>query len=265
MSKNAPAPIFPGFTSPDTDFGAVVDGRRAPVLVYEIDLSTARTYTGTGVNAALQIKITGNSMFIDQASDVGNATMIFEGVQDNTAPLVRAAVFVQPGFVASVPFVNLWIANTAQAGKKLRIFYGVDIDFVPSVNASVAVSGSVNAVNYGQAYGASYKSITTLAANTPDTIFLPAANVNGAILWSAASYSRAAVAIQTAFLAKTSAPASVIDGDSLAQMTLGENGTDVWTNLALPNPIVVPAGKGLYFISAAAEAVAHRMALYTLL
>lgn len=265
MNHNAPAPNFPGITAPSTDFGAVIDGRRAPVLVYEVDLSTARTYGGTGANAALQLRITGNSLFIDQAADVGNATLVFEGVQDNTAPQIRAAVFVQPGFVASVPFANLWIANSAQAGKKLRIFYGVDIDFIPSVNASVAVSGSVNAVPYGMPYAASYKSITLLAANTPDQIFSPASNTNGAIIWTASASARNA-SVQAALIAKASAPATVIDGDVLSQQVgvPGFAAGDYAININAP--MFVAAGKGAYFIATGADTIcAGRSALYTLL
>lgn len=258
---NAPAPVFPGITAPSTDFAALIDGRRATLFVYELDLSTARSFAA---GTAVQLKLTGNTVFVDQASDVGNVTMIFEGVQDDTGPLIRPAIYVQPGFIAKIPFANLRVANTAQTGKKLRIFYGVDVDFVPSVNASVAITGNVNAVNYGATYQTSYKSTTLLAANTPDTIFSPGANVNGAIVWSAGGFTRG-TALGTSFLAKSSAPTNILDGDPITQVALGENSTDVWANHSLPNPIFIGAGKGLYYISPALEVVAYRTALYTLL
>jgi hypothetical protein len=261
--SNAPAPNFPGITSPSIDFGSVIDGRRATLFVYELDLSSARSFTA---GTATQLKLTGNSFFIDQASDVGNASVIFEGVQDDTGPVIRPAVFVQPGFVAKIPFANIRVANSAQTGKKLRIFYGVDVDFVPSVNASVAITGSVNAIPYGYTYGASYKSITAVAANTPDTVFSPASNVNGAMLWTASFLIQQSAAMGASYVAKTSAPTSIIDGDVVLQTTGFFNAAVNFETANLTNPILIPAGKGLYFISSAAtNTQILRSALYTLL
>jgi hypothetical protein len=263
--NNAPAPNFPGITSPSIDFGSVIDGRRATLFVYELDLTSARSLTA---GTATQIKLTGNSIFIDQASDVGNATVIFEGVQDDTGPVIRPAVYVQPGFVAKIPFANLRIANSAQSGKKLRIFYGVDVDFVPSVNASVAISGNVSAVPYGAAYGASYKSTTNLAANTADAVFAAASNINGALVHGAEFISGnggTAGYAATGFLAKTSAPTTAIDGDVIL-------GATNWTSTVgstgqLQQPVFIAAGKGLYFISTLAETAngVYRNVRYTLL
>ena len=263
-SPPAPPPGTYGMAAPATDFEALIDGRRSPLRVYELDLASARSFTG---NTAAQIKITGNSFFIDQAADVGNASVIFEGVQDDSNPNIVVPVYVQPGFVSRVPFASIRVANTAQAGKKLRIIYGVDVDFVPSVNASVAVSGSVNAINYGQPYGASYKSVTALAANTPEIVFTPAANANGAILWSAQFVNNnAAGNPQAGYVAKNAAPATIIDGDIIlgAHLTvsIGAGGGTAGT---LQNAVLIPAGKGLYFIATAAESTAMRAALYTLL
>lgn len=264
MNTSPPAgPAF-GLGQPTTDFEALIDGRRSPLRVYELDLSTAHTFGGTGANAAVQLRITGNSFFIDQAPDVGNAYVIFEGVQDDTGPNIVTAVYVQPGFVSRVPFANVRIANTAQAGKKLRIIYGVDVDFLPSVNASVAVSGSVNAINYGAAYGAAYKSTTAMAANTPDTVFAPASNVNGAIVWSACAIPGGVAAVLGAFVAKTSAPANVLDGDVIH--IAGSNGATYGQAAPMANPVFIAAGKGLYWIPNTAESGTQlRQVLYTLL
>lgn len=259
---NPRAPDFPGFTAPSTDFGAVIDGRRSPPLIYEIDLSSARSY---GAGTAEQIRLTGNSFYIDQAPDVGNAYVVFEGVQDNTGPLVRPAIYVQPGFVSRVPFANLWIANAAQAGKKLRIIYGTDIDFLPSLNGTLTIGGTVSATPYGFTYGASYDSATALGANSPETVFTPAANANGAILWSA-QFTQNAGTPGAGFVAKTSAPTTVIDGDQiLGTCVQTYSGGIYFESGALPNPVKIDAGKGLYFINTAATSGANRNALYTLL
>jgi hypothetical protein len=259
---NPRAPDFPGFTAPTTDFGAVIDGRRSPPLIYELDLSVARSY---GANSAVQLRLTGNSFYIDQAPDVGNAYVVFEGVQDNTGPLIRPAIYVQPGFVSRVPFANLWIANAAQAGKVLRIIYGTDIDFLPSLNGQISISGSVNSTPYGYSYGGSYESITALAANTPDTVFAAGANTNGAIIWTASAAGRNA-STQAALIAKTSAPATVIDGDVLTRQAGVPGFAAGDYAITLNDPVFVAAGKGAYFIATGADTIcAGRSALYTLL
>lgn len=258
--KRAPA-NFPGLTPPSTDFEAVLDGMRSPLLMVDIDLSTARTFAA---NTALQLKITGNSFYIDQAPDVGNAYVIFEGVQDDTGPKIRPAIYVQPGYVARVPFANVRIVNSAQAGKVLRIIYGVDVDFVPSLNGQIAISGTVNAINYGAAYASSYDSTTAMAANTPDTVFTPAANTNGAIVWAANAATGGAASVLGAYIAKSSAPANVLDGDVIH--IEASQGAAYNTPIPMPNPVLIAAGKGLYWITNTAEAgTMLRHVLYSLL
>lgn len=259
-----PAPAFPGISSPSTDFESVIDGRRAPPMVIDIDLSTARSLLA---GTEMQLKITGNSFYIDQAPEVGNARVIFEGVQDRTGPEIRPAIFVQPGYVAKVPFANIMVQNTAQAGKVLRIVYGVDIDFVPSLNGQVTISGAVNSTPSGYRYAASYKSITSMGANTPDTVFAPGVNVNGAIIWRAQfiSATGAGNAIATGYVANGAPPASIIDGDVILLPSGTPNGAV--TSGLLEVPVMIPAGKGLYFISTVGESAnsAARSVLYTLL
>jgi len=96
-----PQPIFAGFQKPSVDMEAVRDGRRAPPIV-------------------------------------GNGTVHF---QDTNLQQSSAPIYVGPGFIAKVPFTQLLIENkTAQAGKKLRIVYGTDVDFTAGVNATIAVT-----------------------------------------------------------------------------------------------------------------------------
>lgn len=117
-------------------------------------------------------------------------------------------------------------------------------------------------------YGASYKSNTGLAVNTPETIFSPAANVNGAILWAASHISQASGVPYSSFLAKTSAPATSLDGDAVLSpnmLSLIVASNTYGSGSKLDRPVFIPAGKGLYFISPVAETGAIRSALYTLL
>lgn len=124
---------------PSTDFAAVRDGRNSLPLWLDIDLTSARSIAA---GTALSINIAGNSFYIDQdTANVGNATVHF---QDTNLGASSAPLFVSAGFIANVPFTQILIENNAQAGKRLRIFYGVDIDFQAGINASIAISGTVD-------------------------------------------------------------------------------------------------------------------------
>jgi hypothetical protein len=131
-----PQPVFAGFQRPSVDMDAVRDGRRAPLLYLDIPLDS--TFSINAGNP-LVLPLSGNSFYIDQdPSIVGNATVHF---QDTNLQQSSAPIYVGPGFIAKVPFTQLLIENkTAQAGKKLRIVYGTDVDFTAGVNATIAVT-----------------------------------------------------------------------------------------------------------------------------
>jgi hypothetical protein len=133
---------------------------------------------------------------------------------------------------------------------------------------TLAALESINTHSDGQAYGLSFKASSALAANTAETVFTPAANANGAILHSAQLYSfHASLLTGCCLLAKTTAPASIVDGDSILSPDSGSIFTGaVNQSASLKNPVRIPAGKGLYFISAVLEgAGGSRGALYTFL
>lgn len=178
-------------------------------------------------------------------------------------------------------FLTLTIYHLDASDQTIIISVGKDADIGSarfsgnvSISAPVDLSASTLAAlenitiqNLGASYGASYRSVALLAANTPETIFTPAANVNGAILHSAQFYSQCGSGgANTALLAKTSAPSSVTDGDGIlsADSAASQAGAPALT-ASLQNPIRIPAGKGLYAISAILETVGSRSALYTLL
>jgi hypothetical protein len=260
---------------PSVNFASVRDGRRSMPLYYDVDLSVARSITSTGVNAPLLLNIAANSVYIDaDTTNTGNAVIHF---QDLALGNASAPMFVSPGFIANVPFTQLLIENLAQPGKRLRIFYGVDIDFQAGVNASIAIAGTVTVNNSlaqklavydaGFDYVGSYKSNTTMAANTPDTIFAPGANTNGAIVWSYQGfwYSGANNPVG-ALIAKSVAPATVIDGDVIAVNESTISAGNFSSILKLQKPVKISAGKGLYYISTAGDVLYPlRACLYTLL
>lgn len=134
-----PLPAFPGFTGPSTDMQAVRDGRRAPLLYVDVPLdSTFSIANGT----AIILPISGNSFYVDQ-----NTNLVGEGYvhfQDTNLDSASVPMFVNAGFIAKVPFTQILVENkTAQAGKILRICYGVDVDFTAGVNATLAIGDQV--------------------------------------------------------------------------------------------------------------------------
>lgn len=114
-------------------------------------------------------------------------------------------------------------------------------------------------------YGASYKSITALVANTPEAVFAPGSNVNGAIVWTASAVSRAGGSSNISYVAKTSAPATVVDGDVIASANSFSQNVSNDSGLSLSRPVFISAGKGLYAISTVSESSGSRSVLYTLL
>lgn len=253
---------FPGVRKPLSNFDAVKTDLQTQLLVYELDLSTARSLAA---NTAEELRFAGNALYVDKASDVGNGTIIF---QDDSR-LKPARVYVQPGFIARVPWTRLLIENTAQAGKVLRIFYGVDIDFVPGTSSDVNIAGTVTSNISPADYGlpTAYGSISALASNSPETVFSAAANVNGAIVWDAQFETGDTVTLPRAsFIYRTSAPVNVVDGRILVQGNAGAVVSGFYSIFGrLRTPTRIPAGYGLYFISETAETRPHRSALYTLL
>lgn len=259
-------PFFAGMSQPSTDFESVRDGRRSTLLYYDVDLSTARS---VAAGTPLILNLAGNSFYVDQdTSTVGYATVHF---QDTNLGISPAPIFVGPGFIANVPFTQLLVENTAQAGKRLRVFYGVDIDFQAGVNAQVSISGTLNAAIVRDSivpqiqFASSYQSTTVLAANTPEQIFSAAANANGAILWAAD------LALNTnpnfalaAMVSGAAAPATVVNGNVIVASQFVSN-PGYLSGFVLPNPVRIPAGNGLWYISQSAEVVVLRHALYTLL
>lgn len=130
-----------------------------------------------------------------------------------------------------------------------------------------SITNTVNILEQPQVYGASFRSIANLAANTPEVVFTPAANINGAIIHSMQFFDKNGGTIcNPAYLAKTSAPTTVTDGDAILST---DNYIEITGSLghsaSLKKPIKIASGKGLYFITNALQSNANRSVLYTLL
>lgn len=116
-------------------------------------------------------------------------------------------------------------------------------------------------------YGAGFAASGNLLANTPETVVAAASNVSGLIVWEARAVCSAS-GIYWNLAAKTSAPAGVPDGDVILapdNHSWDASNARPLTGAALARPVFVPAGKGLYFISAAATTFMFRSVLYTIL
>lgn len=233
--------------APSTDFRSVRDGRNSQVYYVDVALDTARS---AAAGTALVLPISGNAFYCDANPGDGNAYVHFQDTNFDRAP---APLYVSPGVIFNIPFTQVLIENSAQPGKKIRIAYGIDIDFQPGSVAQIAVTnaGGYTAVR-PEAATSTYKSNVIIVANTAETLFTPAANVNGAILQMASFnlYGGASV-ILAAFLAKNAAPANPMDGEPLLWggfVNSNAGGSNV-TAAMLPQQLFIAAGLGLYFIA----------------
>lgn len=127
---------------PTSDFNAVRDARRSALLSVDVDLSTARSIAA---NTQLFIPISGNLLYMDKNPELQGVATVH--IQDTSLSSPAAAVFMEPGFLARVPFTQLLIENTAQSGKRLRIFYGVDVEIEPGTGSLVQVFGNVGLID----------------------------------------------------------------------------------------------------------------------
>lgn len=142
-------------------------------LYIDIDLSTARSIAA---KTQLVLNISGNSFYSDQNAIQGIAIVHF---QDTNLGATSSPITVNPGFIANVGYTQILIENSAQAGKRLRIFYG-DIDFVPGTGGQVTIAGRVDVNDVVSPTCQIFVPSTPGAVGTVVTpVFLPAANTNG--------------------------------------------------------------------------------------
>lgn len=178
-------------------------------------------------------------------------------------------------------FLTLIVYHLDGADQKVILSIGQDAEIgSATVSGNVSITGTPSVIISGNSrnaplyvengiasYGASFSSNLALAANTPETIFSPASNVNGAVLHSAGFAVFTAAALSANILAKTSAPTTPFDGDVVVTPNYDVASSIRVSKGILNNPIKIAAGKGLYFISNAAVTLneGQRAALYTLL
>lgn len=251
--------------SPSSDFRAVRDGRRTQPFYVDVALDAA--YTDA---SPLILPISGNSLYVDGRPTDGNVQIEF---QDTSSDPVGVPFYVSPGFIYRGAFTQVRVTCAAQAGKKVRIIYGVDIDFQPGSVAQLALTGGVDLnvqtildSRYTSVLGfQSVASIAAMLTNTPFTFFTAAQNVKGAYVNFASIAVGNGAEVHGAIIAKIAAPTGVNDdlvvGKTVAYYTAGANPT---SGVNLAENIFIPAGLGLYAI-ASAGAVAECKANFKLL
>lgn len=198
-------------------------------------------------------------------------------VQSATGPVtVRGDTFgTLPELVAGqglkmVPFNRLELLDVSGAPNTVTVLLS-PAEFLNQVfSGSVAITSLaqsiINSLVRPELPGANWNSNATVAANTPLTVFEPGANTNGAIIWQAEAWDSAAGSWSQTFIAKGSAPATVVDGEIVAQSIFQIAATANVYAIKTEEPRRIAAGLGLYFISSTAGAAgALRNCRFTLL
>ena len=233
--------IMKQLIDPTTNFSAVRDGRNSQVFYFDVALDTARS---VAANTQQVFNISGNSFYIDANPNDGNGVVHFQDTNFDRGPV---PLYVSPGTIFTIPFTQILLENTAQAGKKIRICYGIDVDFQPGSVSQIAVTnaGGFTSVR-PEAPTSNWNNNSLLVLNTPVTVFTPGSNTNGVILLSA--YGKDALAADAAqvFIAKSSAPVSTTDGDVICANVMGASN---YSSNSLPMAARIAAGQGLYYIS----------------
>lgn len=126
---------------------------------------------------------------------------------------------------------------------------------VVTVSGAIEVDApSIAAIKLPAVAGASFVAGSSLVANTAEVIFLPAANVNGAVILSADLADRSASLGRFVLTARSAAPATPADGEHLmTAMIQAETAASFVYSGSLAREMRIAAGLGLYFISSIAS------------
>lgn len=152
-----------------------------------------------------------------------------------------------------VPFNRLELIDESGAPNTVTILLA-PVEFVNQVfSGSVNVVGTIPVDVVRAVPPAPSNWFNTNAAitfNTPQTVLAPGANINGAILLSAAVQASETARMDHGFLAKASAPALITDGEPLLHGLVTINTASFWSSCAqLSQPLYVAPGLGIYYIS----------------
>lgn len=176
---------------------------------------------------------------------------------------------MKPGRIVNLTEpINGLIIKNASTGANItgKISYGdgqvTDTAITGAVDLNTNTIQALTTAAYKErpeAPTATYKSTANITANTAEQLVAPGANVAGIIVQEAkiCLFGGAAIALG-AFITKTSAPATVTDGDPVlyAGLINTTSGGNTVSRGDLDGDTFIPAGQGLYFICDTAIAVA---------
>ena len=100
-------------------------------------------------------------------------------------------------------------------------------------------------------YDTAFSDTNAFAANTPHTVFTPAANTKGAIVYLAEYSLVASTYNEATLLTNSAAPTTRTDGRVLAvsrMTTINATSTGFYYQIQLQRAVYIPAGQGLYVI-----------------
>lgn len=193
------------------------------------------------------------------------------GTGDNTLKVrvgnTGQTFLLQPGqsirLAADAPPIDTWYLSSYAMTDDItgQVLIG-DGDFIDNrISGTVDISGTVKTQETGLEYTGSFAEFgVLLAVGVAHQVIAPAANVNGVVVHQCQMKHLDGGGGVAVLIAKASAPANITDGDVLLY------GTDSSTNPAMFSmPILIPPGKGLYFITNATETGSSRSLLYTVL
>lgn len=181
-------------------------------------------------------------------SALGSVSVTIEG--SGTLPDLQSGQGIK-----DTPFKRLILRNTSGAANSGVILVASE-EFVDNRTYGVndLSAGSLQTIRQPLAQTGFYSSQSVLGANTAETVFSAASNLNGAVVLSLYGTNFPLNGAQEAFISHTSAPANLATGSIVALSKA------LWPNAAATNigsvidnqqQIFLPAGQGLYFISSA--------------
>lgn len=251
------------------DFGAVRDGRNTTLSHFDVDLSVARSIAA---GSHLVLNVAGDALVSDL--DPVNQGVAVVYVQDTNLTSPGSPVYFPPGAILKAPYTQILIENAAQAGKRLRIFYGVGIDFSAGASGNVNVSGSVSTIDgeasrtlAGIQFVAGIQQAATAAVNSYCQLWNPLGSGKNLIVQQVSfsvsvamslylGWQNAALATNNPTAISNKLQSSVYTGVGQARTATSAAGpaTAFWVNSASPgSPIlwtpkgglIVPPGQGL--------------------
>lgn len=177
---------------------------------------------------------------------------------------IAERVDVEAGFAEqfrTVDFDRVDITSSAIQTVQFETAKGSEIRYdrgAASISGIVDLTAAtLNSLNRPEIATGFYSGQAATVANTPEQIFSAAANTNGAVIFTAASYVCEPNGNHATFLAKATAPTTLFDGETILQSSpvmafnnvLNTNAIYYVSNGQLLEKQIIAAGKGLYYMT----------------